>query len=175
MGNGRIMLVLLSGIGERLAEALREGLAKTFGRRVDIEPGIQPLGYAYDNDIGQYVSPRILARLRRIKRGPDDKVLGVTDVDLYSPGFDFVFGEAEVASGVATLSIYRLKEGRPSATLLVERAVKEAVHEVAHLYRLGHCSRPRCVMRFCPSLSDVDAKGRALCAKCGRRFGKNKR
>jgi archaemetzincin len=112
----------------------------------------------------------LLSRLRRIKREAEDKVLGVVDVDLYTPGFDFVFGEAEIASGVATLSLHRLRPGSYGSpadeSLFYERAVKEAVHELGHLYGLGHCPNRRCVMSFSTNLSKVDRKRRAFCPEC---------
>jgi archaemetzincin len=99
------------------------------------------------------------------------------DVDLYSPEFDFVFGEAEISSGVATLSIYRLRPERyslpPNAKTFEERAVKEAVHELGHHYSLGHCPNTNCVMHFSTSLVDIDRKGKTFCSKCQHRLNEN--
>ncbi len=96
------------------------------------------------------------------------------DVDLYSPEFDFVFGEAEIGSGVATVSLYRLpleRYGlRPDTKVFEERAVKEAVHELGHLYHLDHCSNPKCVMHFSTSLVDIDIKGKTFCSKCQQKL-----
>ncbi|MFC2068039.1 hypothetical protein ACFLTP_03390 [Chloroflexota bacterium] len=58
------------------------------------------------------ILPRLLSRLRRIKKNCHDKIIGLVEVDLYSPEFDFVFGEAEISSGVATVSLYRLEPER---------------------------------------------------------------
>ena len=98
-------------------------------------------------------------------------------MDLYSPEFDFVFGEAEIRSGVATLSLYRLRPERyglpPNAKTVEERVVREAVHELGHLYGLGHCTNTKCAMHFSTSLVDVDRKGKAFCSKCQRRLKEN--
>ncbi len=167
---GRIIIVLLSEISERVLEVLKRSLEQTFNRVVQTRAKIRSLGNAYDPSRNQHISPKLLARLRRIKRGSGDKVLGVVDVDLYSPEFDFVFGEAEISSGVATLSLYRLRPERyglpPNAKTVEERVVKEAVHELGHLYGLGHCTNTKCAMRFSTSLVDVDGKGKAFCSKC---------
>jgi archaemetzincin len=103
--------------------------------------------------------------------------LGIVDVDLYSPEFDFVFGEAEMSSGVATLSLYRLRPEyyglSPDAKTFEERVIKEAVHELGHLYGLGHCTNKKCVMRFSTSIVDVDRKSEAFCLKCWRWLKEN--
>ncbi len=111
-----------------------------------------------------------MSRLGRMKKDRGDKIVGLVDVDLYSPGFDFVFGEADIAAGVATVSLYRLRQAYydqpPDSNVFEERAIKEAIHEVGHLYGLGHCPNPKCVMHFSISSADVDLKTDTFCAKC---------
>lgn len=167
---GRIILVLLSEINEHLLAVLKQSLEQTFNRVVETRASLHSLDHAYDSSRNQYISPRLLSRLRRIKKSSGDKILGIVDVDLYSPEFDFVFGEAEISTGVATLSLYRLQPetyGLPSdIRILEERAAKEAVHELGHLYQLGHCPNPKCVMHFSTSLADVDTKAKVFCPRC---------
>ena len=90
------------------------------------------------------------------------------------PGLNFVFGEADTLNGVALISLRRLREGfyglPEDEGLLVERAIKEAVHELGHTYGLPHCGDPSCVMRFSNSLKDTDRKGRAFCPACRKRL-----
>jgi archaemetzincin len=166
----RIIVVLLSEIDDRLIKAVAHALEQTFGVAVRTRKLMRPLDPAFDSSRQQFSSPRLLARLRRIKKDPDDKVLGITDVDIYSPGYDFVFGEAETASGVATLSLYRLQPEHyrtpRDEELFEQRAIKEAIHEVGHLYSLGHCRRRGCVMRACTSITHVDRKRGSFCAVC---------
>jgi archaemetzincin len=102
--------------------------------------------------------------------GLRDKTLGVIDLDLYVPGLNFVFGEADPGSGVCVISLTRLRQefyGRaPDEELFLKRAVKEAVHELGHLYGLPHCTDRRCVMYFSNSLPDTDKKTRRFCERC---------
>lgn len=167
---GRIIIVLFSEIDDRLIQAIAEALEKTFNIAVHTHRLIRPLNPVYDHSRKQFSSPRLLARLRRVKRNPDDKVLGITDVDLYSPGYDFVFGEAETDTGVATLSVYRLLPVHyhtpRDKELFKRRVIKEAVHEVGHLYGIGHCRSPACVMLACTSVSHVDRKRGSFCNVC---------
>ncbi len=98
------------------------------------------------------------------------KALGIVNVDLYVPGLNFVFGEADTSSEVAIISLWRLSPQHyglpPNRELLLERAVKEAVHELGHTYGLGRCQDAKCIMYFSNSLVDTDRKQAAFCPKC---------
>jgi archaemetzincin len=165
-----VILAQMSDFNPAVLEVLRGAVQAAFKRPVEIRQQINSLGYAYDAIREQYKSPRLLTRLKHIKRQPSDKILGVVDVDLYSPDFDYIYGEADVAAGIATLSLYRLHpefSGEPrDQALFEERAVKEAVHELGHLFGLLHCRDKKCVMRFCPNPEDVDGKTRYICRRC---------
>jgi archaemetzincin len=170
----RIILVLLSEINENLVDILTQHLEQTFSRQIDVRRKNGNLEYAYEADRKQYNSPRILSRLQRIKKGDGDKILGVVDADLYSAGYDFVYGEAKPSSGVATLSLYRLHPKnytrKTVSKIFQERVIREALHEVGHLYGLGHCGYAKCVMRACTSLPEVDAAGNKFCSECTARL-----
>lgn len=97
-----------------------------------------------------------------------DRVLGVTDVDLYLPGMNFVFGLAGRRNAVISLrrlrqSFYNLPE---DAGVFRRRIVVEAVHELGHTFGLTHCEDPRCVMRFSNTIAETDRKGPAFCPAC---------
>lgn len=104
------------------------------------------------------------------------KILGIFDVDAYSEGFDFVFGEAFYRGRVAVVYVSRLKQEyyglRPNRTLFYERLVKEAIHELGHAFGLRHCKNSKCVMYFSISLLDIDRKGRSFCSSCRGKYFK---
>jgi archaemetzincin len=126
---------------------------------------------------GQHRATSILADLEKhSKLLPEDRLLGVTDLDLYAPSMNFIFGEARLPGRVAIVSTYRLK-GTTSygeAELLSVRLVKEAVHELGHTLGLTHCKNPSCVMCFSNSLEDTDRKGEDYCDECSKKLGMNK-
>ena len=164
-----IALVPIGQVEEAVLAVIGEGLREAFGRDYVIAAPLSHPDYAYDRRRGQYRSDDILARLRRLKL-PAERWLGVVDVDLYTPGLNFVFGQATMGGPTALISLARLRQsfyGLPEDEALYhERAIKEAVHELGHTYGLGHCPDPACVMHFSNSLLDTDRKGADFCPRC---------
>lgn len=103
-------------------------------------------------------------------KGDKEYVLGVCDVDLFVPGFNFVFGEAQFMGPRALISLFRLYPQfwgeLPDEAVLMERAVKEATHEIGHTLGLRHCPNKHCVMHFSNSIWDTDIKGALFCPRC---------
>jgi archaemetzincin len=166
----KVVLVQMSDFGPDVLNALKQAVEAAFSCPVELRPSIHDLAYAWDPIREQYDSPMLLERLKKVKHERGDKLLGIVDVDLFSPGFDYVYGEADVAEGIATLSLARAHPEffgeLPNRALFEERAVKEGVHELGHLFGLVHCRDKRCVMRFCPEPEYLDHKTRYVCQRC---------
>lgn len=143
-------------------------VSEAFHAKVVVAPPLPLPARSYDADRGQHRSTTILDELARARRPEWNRLLGVSDVDLYVPELNFVFGEADAARGVAVFSLWRLHPGEtgPAAQQLYDRrAATEAIHELGHTYGLRHCDNPRCVMWFSNTLAESDRKGTAFCAK----------
>ncbi len=166
----KIVLGLLAQIDSHLVEMLKDGIEHTFSCPVEISARIGSLDYALAPKRKQYLAPLILSTLRGFSMNADDRCLGVVDVDLYSPGSSFVFGEADIGSRVAIISLYRLRPERyglaPDERLYQSRVTKEAVHELGHTHYLSHCLEAKCVMHLSNSLADTDRKAAAFCLNC---------
>lgn len=133
---------------------------------------------AYDPIRKQYRSSTVLSMiLTRWPTTQEERVLGVTDIDLYAPGLNFIFGEAMSWRGPAVISLHRLRPeyyGMPQDDeLFLGRVLKEAVHELGHTLGLGHCRNPSCVMFFSNSILDTDRKEVQLCRGCYARLIEN--
>lgn len=164
-----IALIPIGHVDEEFINDLRPSLEKVIGKRVRIAQRIALPWDSWNPDRNQHLSPSILAILATLPYS-DDRVLGVTDVDIYTTGLNFIFGEADYVGGKALISLQRLRQefyGLPSDEKLFQRrALKEAVHELGHTYGLGHCPDPTCVMYFSNSLSDTDFKEWEFCPFC---------
>jgi archaemetzincin len=124
---------------------------------------------AYNHQRNQYSAEALLKFMEGIRGETPHRLLGITDVDLYIPDLNYVFGLADKSGAVAVVSVSRFRKGNRK---VVERAVKTAVHEIGHTYGLGHCHDNKCVMYFSYNLSDTDYKGKEFCIKCQKILGR---
>jgi len=167
-----IVVVPIGQVDESILTVIGQGLREAFGWAYVIAAALPHPDYAYDRRRGQYLVDDILAQLSRLDLDAE-RWLGMADLDLYTPGLNFVFGQARMGGPAAVIALPRLRQsfyGLPEdEALFHQRAVKEAVHELGHTYGLGHCRNPHCVMCFSNSLPDVDRKERNFCLSCRRR------
>jgi len=152
---------------EALLGTVRERVAQEFVREVVlVDAPSRPVG-TRDPRRGQHSSRAVLTWLLE-QVGAGERVLGVTDVDLFIPVLTFVYGEAQLNGPVAVLSTARLG-GMPGAAgtrLLGARLAKEAVHELGHTFGLLHCDAPRCAMKRSVNVAAIDVKATTLCGDC---------
>lgn len=175
-----IQLLALSDAQNDLVQTLIEPLRETY--QADIELSAVPidLGQFLDQSRGQYNSTAILHFLKehltnrhlnlRFKSHKTKAGLAVTGADLFIPILTYVFGEAELNGNVAVVSYYRLQNERyglaPNRPQLVQRLIKEAIHELGHVYGLLHCHAPECVMHSSSYAEDIDLKPASFCQAC---------
>jgi len=159
--------------GEVLAY-LEEGLRREFGAEVRREKPVTVPASAYAPKRRQYLANAFPELVAPVGPGRRHLALVITDVDLYVPTLNFVFGLADLRRGAAVVSLARLDPrfyGQASnPKRLHERALKEAVHELGHLLGLGHCANPACIMFFSNTLADTDRKGPGFCPACRRQL-----
>ena len=103
-----------------------------------------------------------------------DAVVFVTDVDLFKPDTEGVFGEMDARNRVAVFSVRRLREAfyRRKADPAKQRArvVKVLLQAIGRLKGLSECRDPRCVMAPTGALADIDFKDERFCAACSKRL-----
>jgi archaemetzincin len=119
---------------------------------------------------GRYNSTALLLYLT--KRIPENaaKVLAVTRLDLYSPIFSHLYGEAQLRGTCALMSLYRLRQefyDKPAdPALFLSRCRKEAIHELGHTFGLMHCQDSNCIMHPSSTIEDTDTKSESFCPVC---------
>jgi archaemetzincin len=154
---------------EEMLEEVRRQLEREFATPVDrCESDQRPTG-TLDAGRGQHSSRELLHWLVTARPSQYDRILGVTDVDLFIPVLTFVFGEAQLDGPAAVVSTMRLSQGMSRAAAM-SRLVKECVHEIGHTFGLVHCELVECVMTRSASVRAVDAKQARLCPECRARY-----
>jgi len=165
-----ILLVALGDVGDQVLGAIENRLWQVFDHQVRCLPCLSAPAYAYDAKRQQYGAVEILRRTLASAPPETHRLLAVTEADLFIPMLSFVFGQAQLNGTAAVVSLARLRQEfyglTPHGLLLLERAGKEAVHEIGHTYGLLHCPDPGCPMSLSNTLRQVDHKGEDLCMNC---------
>lgn len=165
-----IYLTYLNGYRPRWSDRLTDGVAAMLPHPVEPRKLSLDLTPSYVSERGQYHATLILAALLRHLPDPDAKLVGLTNVDLFIPVLTFVFGQSQLRGAGAVVSTRRLHPDfyglPPDDEQVLDRAIKETVHELGHAYGLVHCRDYRCVMSASTSVEEVDLKSAAFCAAC---------
>lgn len=150
-------------------QAVRDRVAAEFGLPV-AELRLPDVESTFDAERKQYRSTHVLEMLAR--RCPADavKLLALTERDLFVPVLTFVFGQAQLGGRIAVVSLARLRQEfyglAPNEDVLLDRAVKEALHESGHTFGLVHCADRGCAMSLATNIRQIDGKQAAWCAAC---------
>jgi archaemetzincin len=168
-------------------EAVAARIAKILNKPVALRQ-TTPVPRAGDDPArGQHVAGPFLAELRaQLPRLAVVKTVGgdaapaasatlfLTDVDLYKPNTDGVFGDIDAASHVAVVSVRRLREAfykrKADPAKARARLVKLSLYVLGRALGLPECADRACAMVTTSSLPDVDMKPEKYCASCWRRL-----
>jgi len=190
----RIAIVPVGRVDVAEVEAAAGRLAKTLNKAVELRRAATVPKAGDDPARGQHLAAPFLAELRgQLARLPVAKLVGaapaaapvataaapdatifVTDIDLYRPQTDGVFGEIDAPGRAAVISIRRLREAfyRRKADPVKQRArlVKLILYTLGRARGLPDCPDAGCAMSATAALADVDMKPEKYCAACWRRM-----
>jgi archaemetzincin len=153
-----------------MMEEVRKHVERVFDLPARVWGGPERPPDSFDPVRKQHLSTAVLRWLVSCQLPGADKILAITDVDLFIPILTFVFGEAQLDGMAAVVSTARLARNadgsRADRRLLTARLAKESAHELGHTFGLLHCDDRRCVMTRSATLLHVDTKGGELCRDC---------
>lgn len=165
-----VYIIPVGKIEHVLLKDLASILEQRFMTDCKIADPIETPPDAYNTERRQYHSTIIINRLKDNHFSKSLKIIGITELDLFVPELNFVFGQADLDGPAAVISLYRLRQefyGKDADDALFrQRIFKEAVHELGHTWGLRHCKNPECVMRFSNTISDTDKKLVDFCKRC---------
>jgi archaemetzincin len=166
-----LCLVPIGHVPAKALDWIEDATADWFPLPTRRLPALSIPDNAYDAKRGQYQSVEFMKMLAQNAPRDATRVLGVTSVDLAIPMLSFLFGQAQFDGPVAVISLCRLQQEfyglPPQESLLRERTVKEALHELGHTFGLVHCSDSSCAMSLATHIELVDAKAERFCQRCG--------
>jgi len=123
----------------------------------------------FDPVRSQYNANEIIRELLPLAHA-GDKVIGVTDLDLFIPVLSYIFGQAYLGGSAALVSGHRLENNRyglaDDPDLFRDRLLKSILHELGHTFKLRHCLQPGCIMVSSTYVEEIDQKSTLFCKPC---------
>lgn len=172
--NKFICILPLGEVGLVFFKKLKEDLEGGFDFEVKLEDKIEIPDYAYDESRDQCDSRIILNELKTKKFIGAERVVAVTDVDLFTKNLNYIFGRAESSGKICLVSVKRLDPAfykqKVVEDLFYNRVLKEVIHELGHTFGLKHCKNEKCVMYFSNTVEDTDNKGVEFCEECQKAY-----
>ena len=163
----RIVPLHFSGM-ENLRE-IRSRISSSFRCEVVITTVHMDLNPCFDPVRSQYNANPIIERLQGFARN-HDKIIGVTDLDIFIPVLRYLFGQAYLGGSAALVSTYRLDDRRyglkENPDGLKKRLLKCMLHELGHTFGLVHCTHVGCIMQASTYAEEIDQKTARFCKNC---------
>jgi archaemetzincin len=150
-------------VDDELINYIRKEMKSKLKIPVLLGPEVRPPESSFNSYRKQYEASIILSHL---EKNFDDKVLLITDRDIYTSSLNYVFGISKIKSKAAIVSTFRLMPQDSNKDLLKERLLKECLHEFGHVLGLQHCKEKGCIMNASNNIRDVDNKTTEFCHMC---------
>lgn len=164
-----VEVVPVGEVDARAVETARTALADRFPIEVRTAAREPLPGAAYDDEREQYRAEELLYAAE-----DDRTLLAVTEADVFYRRDNYVFGLADVGGTGAVFSTYRLRRnvagGAVDDAIVEGRVRKQAIKQVARLFGVETCDR-NCVMRFAPTVRELDLTPETFCPDCHRTLG----
>jgi len=170
-----ITLISFGYFEKDFLDRIADAVGREFLMPVLIIEGHLDLGEFLDPARRQYNGTDLLKLVDSMYPDEPIKILGLFNVDLFIPILTYIFGQAFLSGRSGIASNYRFSNERygmkKDDPLMLERFIKEVIHELGHTFGLVHCHVPTCVMRSSTYVEDIDQKGPTLCISCRKKMG----
>jgi archaemetzincin len=170
----KIVVVPLGEVDFTLVNRLATEIGPVFERSVDILKGMNMPEEALNVIRNQYYARVALSKLERAKANQREKVIAITEDDLYLPDQNSVVGYGDSLSGVAIVSLFQIRQefsGLPEdESKVYERLYKEAAHQLGFVFDLIGCRNARCVHFSGENMMEIDSKANKFCDVCTRQL-----
>lgn len=169
-----ITLVSFGYFDDDFLKSVAEAVRNEFPLSVNIREGHLDLSEYYDPIRRQYNGIKLVHEVENAFSSDTAKTIGIFNVDLFIPILTYIFGQAFLNGRTGIASNYRLSNERYGINtddkIILERFIKEVIHELGHTFGLIHCHIPTCVMRSSTYVEDIDQKSTHLCLNCRKLF-----
>ena len=170
MNDKNITLISFGYFRKDFLDKVAKDIKLEFQCQVSLREGHLDLSEFYNSSRRQYNGNLLLKKVDSSFSSPRSKTLGLFNVDLFIPILTYIFGQAILKGPVGIASMYRLNNERygmpKDDKSLLDRFIKEVIHELGHTFGLIHCQQPSCVMRSSTYVEDIDQKSQNLCIQC---------
>jgi archaemetzincin len=170
MRKKNIYVLPLGSVSLDFVEKIKSNLEEIFGFKIKLGDRIKIPDYAYNKEKDKYNGRVILNELVKVNLENCEKILAITNKDLFTEDLDYIFGQAELSGQICLISTRRLNPEfyleKANKKLFYNRILKEAIHELGHTFSLKHCRNKKCVMCFSNNIRDTDRKNSNFCKKC---------
>lgn len=174
-GQEHIALLTFGYFEKDFLDKLVPPVSLEFTRTVIIREAHLDLSEYFDRARRQYNGNQLLGTVDRLASAEALKSLGLFQVDLFIPILTYIFGQAHLNGRSGIVSVYRLLNERYGMAhdehILLQRTIKEVIHELGHTFGLIHCHTPACVMQSGTYVEDIDQKEAHLCYECRKKAG----
>jgi archaemetzincin len=165
-----ITLISFGYFENNFLETIAGAVKSEFHCTVNLKEGHADLSEFYDQARRQYNGNDLLKLVDSMSFPDSIKAMGLFNVDLFIPILTFIFGQAFLNGRTGIASLYRFNNERYGMTgdnqFLIDRCIKEVIHELGHTFGLIHCHNPTCVMRSSTYVEDIDQKNQHFCLNC---------
>lgn len=170
MADQVITIISIGKVNNFILKYIAKSIERTFNQTTKIVPW-QNISFQIPDPVyNRYNSTLILKCISERVQKDTLKLLAITEMDLYSPIFSCLFGEAQLGGYCALVSLFRLRQEfynlNPDQNIFLSRCEKEAIHEIAHTFGILHCSDINCIMFPSNNIIDTDVKSNSFCPKC---------